>query len=642
MQFLKVTLNNIGPYIGSNEFNFQVTDRKNIVLVGGKNGAGKTSLLLAIKIGMFGSFSIGLKSDTSNYQASLQKLLNYKELAKANSYFSISISFLIDEEFTQNEYTISRVWKKKRENNTIIEEVVVYRNGAKLSDFERENLFSKLKEIYPPSLIELSLFDGEKIGRIIESNETSEFIREVFYTNFGMTYFEKLDQDLVAYLVNTDKVKLLSNEELDLLELEGNVTSMRRELLKNNQILKQYELRRKEEQSKHREKLKKFSAFGGVSQEQKDEIQNFLRSYEITQKEATSEIRNFLEEEVSFFMNRRLITDIVHQIELEKPIKYQRYLNEISDFLGANEALSKLNDLVDQRKKNIEVFLDADFEEELIISQLYKKMSFEANTNYMIGKFSEYSFDLNKSKEYKNIIRKNEGNHELSALLKDILDSEQELRQLYSRIQELQNDQVTRSLQIEDAKVKIELLEKFIKQSANETNSFVVTHRIQKVINTFKDEFVKKKLDEISLACKDKFVSMTEKEDYITGIKINGNFEISLIDKNSSSMPIEILSAGEKQLLVSSLIYAIVKVSKRDTPFIFDTPLARLDFENRHNFVNEIMSSISQQTIILSTDSEIVGNVKQLIEDKISKKILLLYDNRGRTTVNNGYFGEGE
>ena len=53
MKINKIVLYNFNSYEGVNELDFSNTDQnKNIILIGGKNGAGKTSLFTAIKIAL--------------------------------------------------------------------------------------------------------------------------------------------------------------------------------------------------------------------------------------------------------------------------------------------------------------------------------------------------------------------------------------------------------------------------------------------------------------------------------------------------------------------------------------------------------------------------------------------------------------
>ena len=83
------------------------------------------------------------------------------------------------------------------------------------------------------------------------------------------------------------------------------------------------------------------------------------------------------------------------------------------------------------------------------------------------------------------------------------------------------------------------------------------------------------------------------------------------------------------------------KVSGRRELFVFDTPLARLDEENRLAFSNNIVCTISNQVIILSTDSEFIGKNYEMIADKVAIEYLLDYDDKNKITkVKAAYFGD--
>ena len=135
------------------------------------------------------------------------------------------------------------------------------------------------------------------------------------------------------------------------------------------------------------------------------------------------------------------------------------------------------------------------------------------------------------------------------------------------------------------------------------------------------------------------FNDTIRKENFITNIAIDNNY--NLILKNNFGIVVDpkTLSAGEMQILVSSLIWAMFKISGRREMFIFDTPLARLDSENRTNFITKIISTISSQVVILSTDSEFVDINLKAVEDLIYKQYILEYDvKNGCTNVVEGYF----
>ena len=53
------------------------------------------------------------------------------------------------------------------------------------------------------------------------------------------------------------------------------------------------------------------------------------------------------------------------------------------------------------------------------------------------------------------------------------------------------------------------------------------------------------------------------------------------------------------------MLMSLAKNTDKPLPFIIDTPLARLDEENRQGIVDKVFANTKHQLIILSTSSEI-------------------------------------
>lgn len=103
------------------------------------------------------------------------------------------------------------------------------------------------------------------------------------------------------------------------------------------------------------------------------------------------------------------------------------------------------------------------------------------------------------------------------------------------------------------------------------------------------------------------------------------------------------LSAGEKQLMVVSLLWALAICSKKKLPVIIDTPLSRLDSTHRQALIKTYFPNASDQTIILSTDSEIDEKYYGMMKESIGDEFTLKYnDETKNTTIEHGYFGWGD
>lgn len=98
-------------------------------------------------------------------------------------------------------------------------------------------------------------------------------------------------------------------------------------------------------------------------------------------------------------------------------------------------------------------------------------------------------------------------------------------------------------------------------------------------------------------------------------------------------------SKGEKQIYILCLIWALIKSSGVEVPFIIDTPYARIDESHRKTLTIDYLPNISKQVIILSTNEEIDSNLYSIIKPYICDEYLLLYNESARKTeVKKGYF----
>ena len=91
--------------------------------------------------------------------------------------------------------------------------------------------------------------------------------------------------------------------------------------------------------------------------------------------------------------------------------------------------------------------------------------------------------------------------------------------------------------------------------------------------------------------------------------------------------------------MVISVLWALAICSKKKLPVIIDTPLSRLDSAHRASVVKNYFPNASDQTMILSTDSEIDRRYYELIKESVGDEFTLRYDEDSRsTTIVKGYF----
>ena len=99
------------------------------------------------------------------------------------------------------------------------------------------------------------------------------------------------------------------------------------------------------------------------------------------------------------------------------------------------------------------------------------------------------------------------------------------------------------------------------------------------------------------------------------------------------------LSAGEKEILALSLIWALGRLTDRNLPVIIDTPFGRLDGKHRESIAKNYFPNVSEQVFLLSTEKEIIGNEYEAIEPSLRKKYMIEHNPDLQTSqIREGYF----
>lgn len=641
MLLKSIKLTNIGPFKeDNNTFEFIVDDSsRNIILIGGKNGAGKTTLLKAIKLGLHGNYSFGLKTNSVNYYKKIYQLFNYSELKKENCKFAIDIEFILYENYIKNSYIFKRSWRKQGEETN--EYFRVYKNGTIVSDYQKEIIQDKIKYILPPFIIDAVLFDGEEIAKLVDEGSIENYLKELIMVNFNLNIIDKINDDIKYYIDNEKKKAVLSTEELKIVELEKEYIDIMKKQKDDIELEAEYKKTIKENQLTLKNTLIKFQNYGGITSSQKEIIIKSLNSLELTKKDNQKLLKTFIEEDIIFYLNHDLLISIKEHIQIEKPKVLLRYVEEIEDYIN-NIDLSEIKSiLIKDSIIDNNILLNSSKQTETFITNILKKLQ-TFSKEYIKNIYNSNREFVLDSKEFKDTISNNEDNKELSSLLGIIVDLESKIELLKEKYDKFLNNKEITDININNLKNKLDLLEKEYESNKKEENSFLLARKILKTANEFNKKQLLKILSRISHSALLKFNELSPKKNYIKNIEIgNEDFGIHIYDKDLTEKNMTLFSAGEKQLLISSLIWAIFNESKRDTFFVFDTPLARLDENNRKSFVKNIITNISNQVIVLSTDEEIVGDLYKGIKDRINTEFLL--DNKpeeNKTYINYDYFGK--
>src|SRR3972149_1773980 len=212
MKFRKLTIENYKSFQFPTEIIFPVTeDGRSIFLIGGMNGAGKTSIMEAINYCLYGA-----KIDEIFHN------INRKEKAKGNA----SVSFeLIMEMDDLSELVVKRSWSAgaiaEPKPRDLTERLVIVRDGRRVTVQNPEIWQDFIRATIPPGITQFFFFDGEKIQEIAADDHSEVRLKSSLEAALGIQYINRLAADIVYIKQEERKGYVeISDEDLEFKQSE--------------------------------------------------------------------------------------------------------------------------------------------------------------------------------------------------------------------------------------------------------------------------------------------------------------------------------------------------------------------------------------------------------------------------------------
>ena len=316
MKINKIVLYNFNSYEGMNEFDFVSEDEnRNIVLIGGKNGAGKTSLFTAIKLALYGPLAYGYAGVNPRYISKIKECINSKAFQKdiVEAEVRIYISLMVEREII--EYEITRKWDYTKQK--LAEEYYVKKEGELLNESELSYFQNYLQGMVPPALFEFFLFDGEEVGNIFSSSAYNSYIRKAIYTLCDLDIFEIIRKYTEGYVgKKTDIEEKEVYSQYEFLQKKVKELNCEKERLKEQNEINIEALEQVDSQLIELESV--FKNAGGITEDEKQELERQFSEAEYIKSEASTKIKMFVEGLMPFFILRDFSSKISNQLDLEE------------------------------------------------------------------------------------------------------------------------------------------------------------------------------------------------------------------------------------------------------------------------------------------------------------------------------------
>lgn len=644
MRIKRLIMHNFGVYAGTNSLEFK--GNKPVVLIGGMNGRGKTTILEAVLLGLYGSNSFAYTESKYNTYGKYLKSYVNKTDGSLESYVEIEFSM---EDSDEEVYCVHREWEGNSQR--VREKILVKKNGEE-NTFLTDNWPMFVENILPSALSSFFFFDGEKIAELAVE-ETSEQMKESVKAMLGITVLDVLQGDIGRIISKISKENSNNQDLKRLEELRIAKEAAATALNDADERLKMMNLEMQEMQLNIEKMNVEYLVKGGGILDQK----NMLLEQRIESIAAVANSQEQLFELVAGEMPLLLVSDLLKDIQVQGQIEHERKLNKMA-LNKVKSTYGKFGNKSDEVKSFIEFLqneIGARQEDDvygLSDSCLFQigalnldglqKCSDKAKA--LISKRNNYQ---KKVDDIDNSLSVDIDEKSLSELFDSIRNQEKEITRKQIEIDNLEKDRTslhgTYVMAESEFGKYAERILSVLESVDSDERTIKYAHMAIEIIKLYRVRLQERKTTLLAQTMTECYKKLANKKNLVDHIKINSeSLDLHYVNNEGVEIAKKRLSAGEKQLMVISLLWALAICSKKKLPVIIDTPLSRLDSSHRQALIKIYFPKASDQTIILSTDSEIDEDYYTLMKTSVGDEYTLKYsDDTKNTTITSGYFGWG-
>jgi DNA sulfur modification protein DndD len=651
----RVTLENVGVYRGRHTIDLTPPDAdRPVVLVGAMNGAGKTTLLGAVQLALYGARARGIERTRKGYKTHLKELINRSVDPAEGAAVELEFERRIDGNAVR--YQIRRGWRNG--GSEISELFQVYCNGEP-DTLLAEHWDESIDSFLPARLSHLFFFDGEQIERMADEEEATKLLASAFQSLLGLDLVERLSEDLTT-LERRKRLSLRSPEDQARIKaLQDEVAEAETRCQKTHDTLAEIKAKQAQKSGQLEKLRERFKHEGGGHFLKREEREKQRADLAAKLYEAEESVREAVAGPAPFLLIPDLLEQVRSQAEREHDAQRDRIIAEAESRRDATvlaelkshltvDAMKAVTTALEKhrpRRESLVVanILEADkgFRERLtellrdelpiarrelgrLTAEIERLQDEVAEVDRLLAAVPDADGIARLQRE----ITQTEG--ALAALAKDITDSEEQ-----HRAAQLELSLRQRTLNKE--------LEEHLDATEDAEHDQRVIEKIPKVrctLETFRQRVVARHIGALEHAIYESFQHLARKPKLLSSIRIaSDTLRIALLDGSGKQVPFHILSAGERQLLATAILWGLAKVSGRPVPLVIDTPLGRLDSHHRSHIVQRYFPAASHQVILLSTDEEIVGRYLDMLRPSVGRNYLLEFDATVQSsTIHSDYF----
>ena len=672
MKLTFLTLNNVGQYRGEVQFDLKPNSTadlpKPIVLFGGKNGAGKTTILQAILLCLYGRLSVGVRASRSEYESFLQSMIHdSKGKGERTHTAEIKLEFEYSHAGEKAFYEVQRGWTQNI--NKIQESLHILKNGASLAELKAEQWQDFINSIIPQPLSTLFFFDGEKIKHLAES-KGSDGLAVAIHSLLGLDLVTQLQADLSYLSVETSKKSMSQGTASDLQVLENEIHTLKIEIETWKNKIANDKAHQEELVQKIQQEEVNLGNQGGSFAKMREANQIKYQRLQLEAQFKEEQLRELTEDAFPFCLVPDLLEDIEQQVKSEHEFQKQQTLvhffqkslkPQLETILNATWLKKQDISLSQRQIKGLTTALYQEVETKFFQQVHPPQKTIHDFSASQEQRFREIFGKVKSStpQKVRNICKNlRQIKQQISQTQQDILKAPKEevLQAMVDHIESLKKDAHAYGQMMKDGEAMVLSLEVKLKEKVREQERLLdnvqnekaqqqkltLIAKAQHVLKRYQTQLKQKKVEHLEEVLAECWQKLTQKSGFVEQVRIDPEtFEVFLYNQENHALSKDQLSSGEKQIYAIAMLWALARISGRPLPIIIDTPLGRLDSEHRAHLIERYFPFASHQVLIFSTDTELDWKSYQMLQPSISHAFHLEFNPTLQATqMKPGYFWE--
>ena len=578
MHFTKVELHNFGIYKGTHVMYLRnKSANRNITLVGGLNGRGKTTFHDAVLLALYGRQALKyIQEKARSYEKLLADHINKHTL---DDITFIAVSICLDD---GTNLRIKRSWQLK--NGKLEQNVIVEKNGSE-DKYLGESWSYYIEEILPFGIAKFFFFNNEKITQLAD-DITFEQVKTSIKSAIGISTIEKAIEHVDEVIKRKNNALLAfekSELNTDFKEVNSKIKDVEKQITEAMNAYHNAERIRDEYIAKIEIKEKEFWSTGGALSINRDKIQQEKKRISAEVEALQAEIKQISgNPSTPLFMCKNLVrqsyeNELIYQQE-EAKYYSNKIIFELHQQIMDKLSICGLDKMSFEKVKSVV--------DEVLVNKYSK--AFIAQNRKSISAASKLLYVHLITEVFQNII------HQITVLISKIDEQENEIlnldihlekanektlaMQLFEALKFLEAKRAEADFEYEKYKKSLENLNyqyetlksqrknlyKSVveKQNANDDNARILKYAVMSmdVLNEFKIRLQREKLNKLSNTITKCFKELVEKDSLVSNIKIESDtLDVIILDIDGNELLKTQLSAGEQQMFAVAVVWHSVQ-----------------------------------------------------------------------------------